>query len=221
MGIFKRLRDISLASIHEILNRAEDPIPLMNQYIRDMETELSEAEVAFAKQIAAEKRALHQLEEAEEMAAKREAGAIQALQAGDESLARRAIADKKTHVGKAETFRATHEAAKRLSGELRGQLQEMRAELEQMKRSRDELTARAEAAKAQKKMNETMSGFGKGGAANEFQRMKERIVQLEAEAEASGELQKEGKNLDRELRALESKSDIDEELERLKRQLDN
>ncbi|WP_199613607.1 PspA/IM30 family protein [Paenibacillus alkalitolerans] len=219
MGIFKRLRDISLSSIHELLNKAEDPVMLMNQYIRDMESELSEAEVAFAKQVAAEKRAQHQLEEAAEMVVKREQGAIQALQAGDEALARQALEDKKTYEAKAEVYKTQYESAKSLSDQLRSQLHEMKSEYERMKQSRDELVARAEAAKTQKKLNETLSSFGKASAVKEFDRMKEKVLELEAHAEASSVLKNENRNLDQKLNALNTKSEIDDELARLKKQI--
>ena len=219
MSLFKRLRDISLSSLHELLNRAEDPAAMMNQYIRDMEAELSEAEVAFAKQVAAEKRAQHRCEEAAEMAQKREQGTLLALQAGDEALARRAIADKKEHEAKAAAYRTQHEAAKRLTEELRGRLQEMREELARMKEKQAELAARAAAAKAQKRMNEALGTVGKGAAAAEFQRMKEKVLELEAEAEAGGAMLGERRGLDRELRALGAEAGIDEELERMKKKL--
>ena len=56
MGIFKRLRDLTLASIHDAFDKAEDPLMMLNQYLRDMETAIGEAEEATAKQIAAQKR---------------------------------------------------------------------------------------------------------------------------------------------------------------------
>jgi len=220
MGIFKRLRDLSLSSLHELLNRAEDPLLLMNQYVRDMEAELSEAEVAFARQVAAEKRAQHLYEETLELAAKREQGALAALRAGDEALARRAIEDKKEQETKAEAYRAQYEAAKTVSDELRSQLQEMKAELERMKREQRELAARAAAAKSQKRMNEAVGKIGRGSAVADFERMKEKVTELEAEAEASGIVRGQARRLDRELEALGKQAEIDEELERLKRSLE-
>jgi phage shock protein A len=55
MSIFKRIRDITLATINDLIDRSEDPVKMLNQYIRDMEDEIAEAEVAVAKQIAVEK----------------------------------------------------------------------------------------------------------------------------------------------------------------------
>lgn len=221
MSIFKRLRDISLSSLHELLNRAEDPVALMNQYVRDMETELSEAEVAFARQIAAEKRAQHLYEEAAELAEKREQGALAALRDGDEALARRAIEDKKEHESRAATYLGQYESAKAQSEEMRERLREMKSELERMRAEQRELAARAAAAKSQKRMNEAMGKIGRGSAVADFDRMKGKVAELEAEAEASGIVRGETRKLDRELDALGRRSEVDEELARLKAQLDS
>ena len=51
MGVFTRIKDMTKASINEVLDKVEDPIIMLNQYIRDMEEEIAQAEVTVAKQI--------------------------------------------------------------------------------------------------------------------------------------------------------------------------
>ena len=70
---------------------------MLNQFIRDMEEDIRDAESAVAKQIAIEKKFKQQYEEAEEMVNKREEQAMQALEQENEDLARRALEDKKEH----------------------------------------------------------------------------------------------------------------------------
>ena len=41
MGIFKRMKDITKASLHEALDKLEDPVVMLNQYLRDMEQEIN------------------------------------------------------------------------------------------------------------------------------------------------------------------------------------
>lgn len=218
MGIFKRIRDISMASINDLIDKAEDPVKMLNQYLRDMEDDIADAEIAVAKQIAIEKKFKHQYEEAEEMAEKRAEQAMKALESGNEDLARRALQDKKEHQAKADEFRTQFENAKSNADQLRKQLQEMKDEFEKMKNKKDTLVARAEAAKAQKHINQTMSGFGKDTAAKGFERMNDKVLQLEAEAEASNDLKRANKSLDEELEAL-GKDDVEDELAALKAQL--
>lgn len=215
MSIFKRLRDLTAASVNDLIDKAEDPVKMLNQYLRDLESDIADAEVAVAKQIAIEKKIKQQLEEAQEMADKREAQAMKALQSGEEDLARRALQDKKQHQQKADDFKEQHENAKSNADQLRKQLQELKDEYEKMKNKKDTLVARAEAAKAQKQINQVSSGIGKDNAAKGFERMSEKVLQMEAEAEASQELKNANKSLDDELDAL-GEDDVEDELAALK-----
>ncbi|CAM3627931.1 PspA/IM30 family protein [Marinicrinis lubricantis] len=218
MGIFKRIRDISAAAIHDLIDKAEDPVKLLNQYLRDMEDDIADAEVAVAKQIAVEKKFRHQYEEAEEMAEKRQSQAVKALESGNEELARKALKDKKEHQQKADEFKGLYESAKENADMLRGQLREMKQEFEKMKSRKTVLIARAETAKAQKKVNETMVGLGKDTSIKGFERMNEKVMQLEAEAEAGKELGSRSRSLDAELAALDDDG-IEDELAALKAKL--
>jgi len=94
----------------------------------------------------------------------------------------------------------------------------MKDEFANMKNKKAILIARVEAAKAQKKINKTVSSFGADNAAKGFARMTEKVLEIEAEAEASKELKGLNSSLEDELAALED-SGIDEELAELKARL--
>ncbi|TXK85533.1 PspA/IM30 family protein [Paenibacillus sp. N3.4] len=217
MGIFKRLRDMTMASINDLLDKAEDPVKMLNQFLRDMEEDIMEAESAVAKQIAIEKKFKMQVEESEEMVTKRTEQAMKALESGNEDLARRALEDKKEHQTRYDELKHQYDLAKTNADQLRGQLTEMKDEFTKMKNKKDLLIARAETAKAQKQINQAMSGFGTDNAAKGFDRMSEKVLQMEAEAQASGEIRAKNRSLDDELDGLgASKSGIDDELAAMK-----
>jgi phage shock protein A len=220
MSIFKRIRDISSATINDLIDKAEDPVKMLNQYLRDMERDIADAEVGVAKQISIEKRFKQQYEEANEMVEKRGEQAMNALEAGNEDLARRALQDKKEHQEKADDFKTQYDNAKSNADQLRRQLSEMKDEFSKLKNKKDTLVARAESAKAQKQINQAMSGFGRDNGAKGFERMNEKVLQMEAEAEASQDLKNANKSLDDELDAL-GKDDVDDELAALKAQMAN
>ncbi|WP_010272401.1 PspA/IM30 family protein [Paenibacillus senegalensis] len=220
MGIFKRLRDLTVASINDMLDRAEDPVKMLNQFLRDMEQDILEAEAAVAKQIAVEKKFKLQYEEAGEMVQKREAQALKALEQGNEDLARRALQDKKEHQTRYDEMLRQYGIAKENADKLRSQLSEMKDEFGKMKNKRDLLVARAEAAKAQKTINRAMSGLNSNGAAGGFDRMSERVLQMEAEAQASGDMASSSRSLDKELASL-GDAGIEDELAALKAKLAN
>ncbi|MDT2239213.1 PspA/IM30 family protein [Paenibacillus larvae] len=219
MGIFKRLRDLTMASINDLLDKAEDPVKMLNQFLRDMEQDIQEAEVAVAKQIAIEKKFKQQYEEAQEMVEKRSEQAMKALEQGNEDLARRALQDKKEHQERFDEMKRQYDMAKTNADRLRNQVAEMKEEFGKMKNKRDTLVARAESAKAQKQINQAMSGFGTDNAAKGFDRMSEKVLQLEAEAEASSEIRGSSKSLDDELDQLSKNDGVEDELAALKTQL--
>ncbi|KRF21537.1 PspA/IM30 family protein [Paenibacillus sp. Soil787] len=220
MGIFKRLRDMTMGSINDLLDKAEDPVKMLNQFLRDMEEDILEAETAVAKSIAIEKKFKLQFEESEEMVKKRTEQAMKALESGNEDLARRALEDKKEHQGRYDELKRQYDLAKTNADQLRSQLTEMKDEFNKMKNKKDLLIARAETAKAQKQINQAMSGFGTDNAAKGFDRMGEKVLQMEAEAQASGEIRAKNRSLDDELDGLGgSSSGIDDELAAMKAKL--
>lgn len=215
MSIFKRLRDVTAATFNDMIDKSEDPVKMLEQYMRDLEGDIADAEVSVAKQIAVEKKIKKQWDEAEEMVEKREAQAMKAVESGDEELARRALQDKKSHQSKAEDFKEQYENTKSNSDQLRQQLQELKDEHEKMKNKKDTMVARAQSAKAQKQINQATSGIGKDNAAKGFERMNDKVMQMEAEAQASNELKGSNRTLEDELDKLES-DNVDDELSALK-----
>ncbi|GGG21207.1 PspA/IM30 family protein [Paenibacillus abyssi] len=187
MGILKRMTDMTKASLNEMLDKMEDPVVMLNQYLRDMEAEIHEAERTVAKQMAAEQRMKNRYGEAVSKAAERQSQAEQALLAGQEELARKLLEEKVYYEQQADEFSALYEQNKAQAEELRKQLDDMRNELQDLRSKRSELASRADAAKAQKQVAQigTQHTIESGGASRGFYRMEEKIMQLEAEAEVA------------------------------------
>lgn len=220
MSLFKRMGDNFRANINHLLDKAEDPVKMLEQYLRDMEDDIADAEVAVAKQIAVVKRFESSYKDTQLMVDKRSAQAMQALEQNREDLARKALEDKKIHAGKAADYQEQYERAREVADNLKKQLLDMKDELTKMQAKKATLVARTEAAKAQKEINKTMSGFGKDTARKGFERMEEKVLRYEAEAAAGQELRRTNNDLDDELAELGgSTSEIDEELQRLKTQM--
>lgn len=218
MGLFKRLRDITLASINDLLDKAEDPVKMLEQYLRDMGDDITDAEAAVAKQIAVEKRFKQQMDDAADVVEKRQQQAEKAVLAGNDELAKKALVDKAEQQQLLDGYTQQYTIAKQHADQLRAQLSEMKEEYTKLKNKKDLLIARADAAKAQKSINQAMSGFGTDNAAKGFERMENKVLQMEAEAQASTELRGSNKSLDDEFKALEA-NDVDDELAALKAKL--
>ncbi|MBZ5752841.1 MULTISPECIES: PspA/IM30 family protein [Metabacillus] len=215
---FKRVKTVVDSELNALLDKAEDPVKMLEQFMRDMESDIREAESAVAKQIANEKMLQKKYEDAKKMVEKRDEQAITAIEAGNDDLARRALEDKKMHSQTAETLKESYERAKLDSQSVRKKLDEMKAEYYEMKLKKDSLKARAESAKTRTKINRTLSGIGSDESKQGFERMEEKVLQYEAEAETSEDLRSSNRSLDDEFDALE-KNDVEDELAALKRKM--
>lgn len=216
LSIFKRLKSLTLSNINALIDKAEDPVKMTDQYLRDMAEDIRDIEGAVAKQIAIANRFEQQLKEAEQMVQRRDEQALQAMEQGKEDLARRALQDKREHQSKVDALKPQYETARATADKLKAQLQEMKDQYNSLRSKRDMLVARAEAAKAQKSINDSMSSFNVDGTKAGIDRMMDKVARMEAEAQAGLELRGDTKDLDAELAELNKDSGIDDELEALR-----
>ncbi|QRG65729.1 PspA/IM30 family protein [Brevibacillus choshinensis] len=212
MSIFKRLRDLTMSNLYALIEKAEDPIKMTDQYLRDMQEDLEEAEKAVAAQIALEKKFKVLYEEQEALVKKREEQAHVAAQAKNIDLARRALEEKKAAEQKMNEYKDAFEKNKAAADGLRDKLAEMKKQVTELKNKRETLVARVNAAKAQKTINQAMAGFDSNSAMAGLKRMEDKALQLEAEAEASGEVYKKEKSLDEEIAKLGKDQQVEDEL---------
>lgn len=218
---FKRVKTIMSSELNSSLDKAEDPVKMLDQFMRDMEEDIHEAETAVSEQIANEKMLKKKYDDAQKLVDKRQEQAETALQSENEDLARRALTDKKNQASQADSLREAWERAKEDSASLREKLTDMKDEYEEMKLKKDSLKARAESAKAKTKINRTMSGIGSDESRQGFERMEEKVMRYEAESETSEDLRRENKSLDDEFEELDEKEDtsVDDELASLKKKV--
>ncbi|GAK54833.1 phage shock protein A, PspA [Candidatus Vecturithrix granuli] len=217
MGIFGRLSDILSANVNELIDRAEDPQKMMEQMIREMHEQLRDAKIQVAKAIADEKRLQYQLKQNETQAQNWESKAMLALKKGDENLAKEALKQKKTYDGLAESIRPQWEQQNNMSSKLKDSLRALESKIDEARRKKEILVARQKRAEAQKKVHEVMSGLNDRGAFAKFDRMEQKVMEIEAQADAAVEL--EISSLDDQFKALEASSDVDDELAALKAKL--
>ena len=96
MGLFSRIGTLFRSNINELINKAEDPEKMLNQVLVDMKSQLVEAKKQVAVAIADEKRIKKQLDQETAKAKDWERKAMLAIKAGDDGLARAALARKST-----------------------------------------------------------------------------------------------------------------------------
>jgi phage shock protein A len=221
MGIFQRLGRIISSNINALLSKAEDPEKMLEQLVKEMDKQLLEAKKQVAVAIADEKRLARQWEKEVREAKEWERKAMVAVRAGDDALAKEALARKRQHQDLADQYKQQWEAQRRAVEQLKQALVQLSGKIEEAKRKKALLIARKKRAEAQKAINETLAGLSESSALGDFQRMEERIDQMAAEAEAGIELHAEmsGTDVEQKFRQLEAGAGGDMELESLKRKM--
>ncbi|MEM9189018.1 MAG: PspA/IM30 family protein [Myxococcota bacterium] len=221
MGFFGRLATLIKSNLNDLISRAEDPEKMLNQVIIEMNTQLVEAKKQVAVAIADEKRLQKQYNNEASVAAEWERKAMMAIRAGDDALAKEALARKKEHETLAGTFQDQWEKQRTAVNQLKTALRALNNKIEEAKRKKNVLIARKRRAEAMKSIQETMSGLSDTSAFDTFDRMSEQIDQMEAEAEAGAELAEEytGDVLESKFQQLEATSGADQDLEELKRKM--
>jgi phage shock protein A len=221
MGLFSRLGTLIRSNINELINKAEDPEKMLNQVLVDMKQQLIEAKKQVAVAIADEKRIKKQWEQEAAKASEWEKKAMLAIKAGDDNLARAALQRKADHDEVANQLKDQWEAQKNSVEALKGALRGLDNKIEEAKRKRNLLVSRQKRAEAQRTINETLSSINSTNAFDTFDRMSDRVTQIEAEAEASQEIGgalAEG-SLESQFKALEATTGVDDQLEALKRKM--
>lgn len=188
MGIFSRLAALIKSNVNDLINKAEDPEKMLTQMLLDMQSQLVEAKKQVAVAIADEKRLKKQLDNEQTAAAEWEKKAMLAVKAGNDGLAREALMRQQEHAKLAEGYVQQWESQRQAVEQLKTALQALNAKIEEAKRKKNLLVARAKRAEAQKTIAETMHGLQDTSAFETMARMEEKITQLEAHTEAHAEL---------------------------------
>jgi phage shock protein A len=221
MGIFSRLAQLIKSNLNDLISKSEDPEKMLNQVVLDMNNQLVEAKKQVAASIADEKRLAKQCEQEKAQADEWERRAMMALRAGNEELAKEALARKKEHDQLAATFQDQWSKQKAAVEQLKKALRLLNDKIEEAKRKKNVLIARKKRAEAQRAIQETMHGLRDQSAFETFERMAGKIDQIEAEAEAATEIQEEysGDSLASKFSSLEKTAGAEEELLALKRKM--
>lgn len=214
MGIFSRLKTLISSNVNDMINKAENPEKMLNQLIIDMNEQLIESKKAVAMAIADEKKLERETANQDALAKEWERKAMLAVRAGQDDLAKEALIRKQEHENNHLEYRKQWEAQKASVEKLKESLRELQNKIEEAQRKKNLLIARAKRAEAQQKIQSTISSVsGNKSAFEAFDRMAQKVDQMEAQADAAKELDdfSRGTNLEKRFAELE-KSDSSADL---------
>jgi len=221
MSVFRRIRDITVATLNEKLEQSQDPVRLIDQFLHSTRQDIVEAE-KLQQQCQVHSRQLkQQVDQAENMRDKREEQALLALKAGEDHLAKLALQEKLIYEEKIEQYQGLLTSSLESLKEIEEQLGELRMEYQTVYSKRQYYVARVETLRLQQKMNERTGSYGAGpDVPKMFNRLEDRISDWELEARSLRDLRRMGQEyMDQ---AGESVSTVlEKELARLKQKLNN
>ena len=204
MGILERFTDIIKANINDLLDRAEDPAKMIDQYLRDLTENLAEVKKETVGVMAQESRARRMVEDNRVETEKYDGLARKALQAGNEGDARVFLAKKQRLTEKAASLQATYDAAHENAQKMRQMHDKLVEDIGTLNARREMIKAKVAVAKTQQKVNEFSSSADKAASAM---------------AELNGQPKDEAAELEKKYAQAGASSAVDEELARLKAEM--
>jgi phage shock protein A len=221
MGIFARIARLIKANLNALISGAEDPEKVLTQILEDMGKQLMEAKQQVAVAIADEKRLGKQVQVEKDKVAEWERRAMLAVRAGNDELAKEALARKAEVTALADQYQTQWQKQKTSVDQLKLALRALNNKIEEAKRKKSLLVARQKRAEAQSKIQETMSGLKNASAFEAFDQMASKVEQMEAQAEAHQELSEEysGDTLAQKFSELTATAGAEEDLVALKRKM--
>lgn len=217
MGLIDRILRVIRANINSLVGQAEDPEKILEQTVEDMQQDLIQMRQAVAGAIATQKRTERQCNQNQSTGEEWYRRAQMALQQGNEDLARQALTKRKSYQETAEALQAQVEQQNVIVTKLKQDMRTLESKISEAKTKKDMYIARARSAQASQRLNEMLGSVNTGNALSAFERMEEKVMQLEAQSEAIASLGTD--DLEKKFLSIEDAGDIDKELASMKAQI--
>ena len=226
MGILTRFKDIMSANINALLDKCEDPEKMIDQYMRNLESDLGKVKAETASVMAEETRCKRELDECTADVAKYQSYAEKALKAGNEADARTFLEKKQQLVSKQATLQQTYNIAADNAAKMRQMHDKLVNDISDLRARKETIKAKVAVAKAQERVNQVGSSLrGVSNNMSAFDRMEEKANKMLDTANAMAQLNESANtNVDDlarkyDLDDVAGTSDIDDELAALKAKL--
>ncbi|MBX0326837.1 PspA/IM30 family protein [Oscillochloris sp. ZM17-4] len=217
MSILGRIKDLVSANVNSMLDKAEDPEKMANEYLRQLTNELYEARTgvaaAMADETKLEQRRISTQGEADQWQSKAEA----ALRAGDEALAKAALARKVQAQKLSDQYRQQEVAQEEQVSALQDALVDLETRIAEVKAKKELIIAKKNRAATQEALQRTTASMGRISAMDKLDDLEDKVDDRLAKAEAMAKL--EQGSLETKFRNLEKDQEVDSELAELKRKM--
>jgi len=230
MNIFKRLLRIGQAEIHSAVDKMEDPIRMTEQGIREMREDLDKAIEALAQIKAMAIRAKNDKTKKQASADDYQNKAVLLLtkaqkeeldMATAEKLAKEALALKENLLAEVNSLAEQQLVHEKSADEIQKNIEVIRFNITKWENELKTLKSRVRVSKATKEVNKQMAQIDSNSTISMLERMKEKVEEEEALAQAYGNIAKNRTSVDEEIdRAIgDDAGKVNDDLDEIKRQL--
>ncbi|GMQ46888.1 phage shock protein PspA [Vibrio sp. 10N] len=218
MGIFSRFADIVNSNISALLDKAEDPEKMIRLIIQEMEDTLVEVRTNSAKAIADKKELARKVTSIEEQIAEWAQKATLALTKQREDLARAALIEKQKLENVVKGLHDEQTLVEETIDKLTNEIAKLESKITETRAKQQALVIRSEAASNRRDVQKHLHTSRTHEAMAKFEQYSRKIDELEAEADLYSKTGN-AKSLDQEFAELQAQDEIDQELAKLKEQM--
>ena len=210
------------ANINAILDKCENPEKMIDEYMRQVVEQLAEVKKETAGVMAEEKRTKRDLDENDEQVEKYDALARKALKAGNEQDAKVFLGKKQEFVNNGIELEKSYEVAKANATKMREMHDKLTEDVRKLEQRRKNVKSKVAVAKTQQKLNKVAGTMNTASdSMRAFEKMEQKAENMLDVANSTAEL---NSDYNEELENLEDKynnpsSDVDEELEKMKKEM--
>lgn len=224
MGILSRFGDILSANINALLDKAENPEKMVDEYLRKMAEDLAEVKRETAGIMAEESRTKRLLDDNTAEAAKYQSLAKKALTAGNEGDARVFLKKKQELEAVGASLQTAYAAARENAVKMRQMHDKLVKDINTLNGRRQAIKAKVAVAKTQDKINKLGASADKAQSTmGAFERMEAKADRMLDEANAMSELNSkavdDAQALEEKYRGTDVDASVEDELEAMKAQL--
>ncbi len=224
MGILTRFKDIMSSNINALLDKAEDPEKMIDQCLRNLNSDLGKVKAETASIMAEEQRSKRVLDDCNEEIVKMQEYAVKALQAGNEEDARKFLEQKASLTSKQSGLQEAYDLAHTNATNMREMHDKLVSDINELESRKDMIKGKLAVAKTQDRINKMTSSVASANNSmasfNKYEEMANKAID---KANAMAELNKS--SADNSIKDLtkkyssESNASVDAELEALKASL--
>ncbi|MDF2510300.1 MAG: ydjF [Herbinix sp.] len=189
MGILTRFRDIMSSNINALLDKAEDPEKMIDQCLRNLNSDLGKVKSETAAIMAEEQRAKRVLEDCNEEIAKMQSYAVKALEANNDTDARKFLEQKASLSSKHPGLQEAYDLAHSNATHMREMHDKLVNDIDELEARKDMIKGKLAVAKTQERINKMSSSVGSANdSIASFKRYEEMADKALDKANAMAEL---------------------------------